>query len=98
MIKLSEVYDKQWKFEKAEETLADALRIARLRDDSVSVYQNLLFHYYQTGEVDKFIDTADKHFNLLIPDKGPPMMAAFLHLQFGGLYAVMGQEKRVHEI
>lgn len=97
MLKLSEVYRRQWAFDKAEDMLYEALENTRILEDSINVYTNLILYYYNTGNVEKFNEVAARHFELLNP-ANQAIAAAFRHLQFGGVYTQMGQERRIREI
>lgn len=97
LIKLSDVYNRQWKFEESKNKLYEALDKVKVTEDSASVYQSLIFHYYRTGNVDKFKETADKHFELLSKSH-TAMGAAFRHLQLGGLYTSFGFTDRIREL
>ena len=96
-LKLSDVYTQQGDLREAEKMKYEALSKVKLVEDSIAIYQNLIFFYYRAGNVDKFMEVAQKHFDALTP-KGPPVGSAFQHLSLIGVYASMSQYERIDEI
>ncbi len=96
LINLSDVNIRKWNYEEAEQNILDALSSAKLKEDSISVYQSLIFYYFRTGNTKKFNEIADIHFYMASPP--PYISSAFRHLQMSALYAMFSNEERVKEM
>jgi len=93
-VKLANVYSFTGQFDKTESNLNQALKQAKLSQDSLAVYLQQVIHYSKSGQVQKFNQAALDHFNLMSPGANKTRSIA-THMQLASVYAYMGQEDTV---
>lgn len=96
-IKLSNVYNLTGQFDKAESNLDQALKQCKLSQDSIAVYLQKVILYGKTGQVKKFNESAQKHFNLMSPGENK-VRSIITHMQLSSVYAYMGNEDQVYKM